>query len=86
MLSVSVRPFCLRVAKPAGLAQRAMSSTPPPFLELFDLLLDPIGLVVVYSMCFSGSEPLVPSMWVLGTACVAETPCASAPAYACSMV
>jgi hypothetical protein len=87
MLSLStVCPFCLRVKNPAGLAHRAISSTPPPVFEFLDLLLGPFCAEVEYTICFSGVEPLVMLAWPLGIGCVAGTSCRPGPACACSMV
>jgi hypothetical protein len=87
ILSLStVCPFCLRVKNPAGLAQRAMSSTPPPVFGFLDLLLGPFGVDVEYTISFSGIEPLIMLAWPLGIECVAGTSCRPEPACACSMV
>jgi len=78
--------LCLRAWNPAGLAQRAMSSTPPFALAVLDFLLSAGCLEGLYVISFSGMEPLVPLAWPLGSACIVGTSCRPQPACACSMI
>ena len=78
--------LCLRAWNPAGLAHRAISSTPPFAFEFLNILLDACCLAGLYVISFSGMEPLAPLTWPLGIACVAGTSCRPQPACACSMV